>query len=72
MKTDRLLNLVSFLSETLSKEDMRWVGQQLIDKSEASHSPKPYTIEEIHQMIKAGEEDIAEGNYMSNEELLDE
>ncbi len=72
MKTETLLKLISFLSETLSKEDMRWLGQQLIDESERQSPLKAYTMEEIHQMIKAGEEDIAEGRYITNEELFDD
>ena len=37
---------------------------------EEVHSPKPYTLEELHQMVAEGELQFAEGQWQDSEEMF--
>lgn len=73
MSTATLNNLLEYLYGTLTPDNMRWVGRQLIehaDKEEASL--KPYTIEELHARIDKAERDSDEGRYRYLDDFLHE
>ena len=36
------------------------------------HTPKPYTVEELHQMVAEGELQFAEGQWQDSEEMFRE
>lgn len=71
MSTATLNNLLEYLYGTLSADNMRWVGEHLIEHAKKEKSElKPYTIEEIHAMIDESEADIAAGRTISHEEMM--
>ena len=55
----------------LSPNDMRWVAEQLIEQANAEDL-KPYTIEELHQMVAEGEREFAEGKWQDSEDMFRE
>ena len=58
MSKTTLQSLLEFLYGMLSPNDMRWVAEQLIEQANAEDL-KPYTIEELHQMVAEGEREFA-------------
>ena len=42
------------------------------NNKEEEHSPKPYTVEELHQMVAEGELQFAEGQWQDSEEMFRE
>ena len=50
---------------------MRWVAEQLIEQANAEDL-KPYTIEELHQMVAEGEREFAEGKWQDSEDMFRE
>lgn len=63
-------NLLEYLYGTLSAENMRWVGEHLIEHAKKEEQLKPYTIEEINAMIDESERQIAAGQYKPIEEVF--
>lgn len=55
----------------LSANDMRWVAEQLVEQADAEEL-KPYTIEELHQMVAEGEREIAAGLCQDSEDVFRE
>ena len=54
-----LTNLLNYLQGTLSPSNMRWIGEHLIECADKEESLKPYTMEEIDEMLIAAENDFA-------------
>jgi len=67
-----LNNLLEYLYGTLSRSDMSWVANRLIEHLEKSEEEplKPYTIEELHERIRQSEADFAAGRYTPAEDLF--
>ena len=65
-------NLLEYLYGTLTADNMRWVGEHLIEHAKMEEPLKPYTIEEIHAMIAESERQIAAGQYQDFDEAMDE
>ena len=63
-------NLLEYLYGTLTPDNMRWVGEHLIDYAEKEESLKPYTMDEINAMLDEAEADIAAGRTISHEEMM--
>lgn len=66
-----LTNLLNYLQGTLSPSNMRWIGEHLIECADKEESLKPYTMEEIDEMLIAAENDFANGDYVTNEEVME-
>lgn len=71
MSKATLTSLLEFLYGLLSTEDKRWIGEQLIEQANTEEL-KPYTIEELHQMVAEGEREFAEGKWQDSEDMFRE
>ena len=68
MSTTALSGLLEYLYGTLSPNNMRWVGEHLIEyANQEEASLKPYTMDEIHDMLNE-----AEANYVAGRGIPDE
>lgn len=74
MSTATLNNLLEYLYGTLSRSDMRWVADHLIEhiRQEEDSERKPYTMDEINARIDKAESDSAAGRYHPAEDLFHE
>lgn len=72
MSTATLNNLLEYLYGTLTVDNMRWVGEHLIEhaRKEEESSPKPYTMAEINAMLDEAEADFAAGKGIPHEEVM--
>ena len=72
MSTATLNNLLEYLYGTLTVDNMRWVGEHLIEhaRKEEESSPKPYTMAEINAMLDEAEADFAAGKGIPHEESM--
>ena len=72
MSTMALEGLLSYLYGTLSPSNMLWVGEHLIEyaKKEQSKQLRPYTMEEIDDMLDEAEAAFEAGDYLTNEEVF--
>ena len=72
MSTATLNSLLEYLYGTLSRNDMRWVADRLMEHAnrEEDYDLKPYTMEEINAMLDAAEADIAAGRTTPHEESM--
>lgn len=72
MSTATLNSLLEYLYGTLSRNDMRWVADHLMEHAnrEEDYDLKPYTMEEINAMLDAAEADIAAGRTTPHEESM--
>lgn len=72
MSIETLSGLRDYLFDTLSRSNMLWLATQLKERAEQEEELKPYTIEELHQMVEKGRREIAEGHYCTSEEVFSE
>ena len=74
MSTATLTSLLDYLYGTLSPNNMRWVGEHLIEyaKKEENERLRPYTMEEINAMLDEAEADFAAGKGIPHEEVMRE
>ena len=72
MSTATLTSLLDYLYGTLSPNNMRWVGEHLIEqaKKEESEQLRPYTMEEIDKMLDEAEAAFEAGEYLTNDEVF--
>ena len=72
MSTAALTGLLEYLYGTLSPSNMRWVGEHLIEysKKEESEQLRPYTMQEIDDMLDEAEAAFEAGDYLTNEEVF--
>ena len=72
MSTTGLEGLLSYLYGTLSPSNMRWVGEHLIEyaKQDKSEELRPYTMQEIDDMLDEAESAFDAGDYLTNEEVF--
>ena len=74
MSTATLSSLLDYLYDTLTPENMRWVGEHLIEHANKGDDfpLKRYTKEEINAMLDEAEAEIAAGIGTSHEEVMRE
>ena len=72
MSTATLTNLLEYLYDTLTPNNMKWLGEHLIERAEKEEEIPVYTKEELIQMAELGRKQIEEGNYYTTEEVLTE
>ncbi len=72
MSTMALEGLLSYLYGTLSPSNMKWVGEHLIEhaKQEQGERFRPYTMQEIDDMLDEAEAAFEAGDYLTNEEVF--
>ena len=70
MSTTTLTNLLEYLYDTLTPNNMRWVGEHLIEYANKKEAVEPYTIEELLDRAEKGRQQIADGQYKTNEEVF--
>ena len=72
MSTATLASLLDYLYGTLSPSNMRWVGEHLIEysKKEESEQLRPYTMQEIDDMLDEAEAAFETGDYLTNDEVF--
>ena len=72
MSTTALEGLLSYLYGTLSPSNMQWVGEHLIEyaKKEQDEQLRPYTMEEIDDMLDEAEAAFEAGDYLTNDEVF--
>lgn len=72
MSTMALEGLLSYLYGTLSPSNMKWVGEHLIEyaKREQDEQLRPYTMQEIDDMLDEAEAAFEAGDYLTNEEVF--
>lgn len=71
MSETTLSSLLEYLYGALTPSNQRWVAAHLMEHAEAEE-PKPYTIEELHQMVAEGEREFAEGKWQDSEDMFRE
>ena len=65
--------LLDYLYSTLTPDNMRWMAMHLMEHARSEEeSQKPYTIEELHQMVAEGEQQFAEGKWQDSEDMFRE
>lgn len=74
MSETTLSSLLEYLYGTLTPSNMRWMAKHLMEQADAEDGKalKPYTIEELHQMVTEGERQFAEGKWQDSEEMFRE
>jgi glutathione S-transferase len=72
MSTATLTSLLDYLYGTLTPNNMRWVGEHLIEqaKKEESEQLRPYSMEEIDNMLDEAEAAFEAGDYLTNDEVF--
>ena len=73
MSEATLQGLLDYLYCTLTPDNMRWMATHLMAHADADEGKvKPYTIEELHQMVAEGEQQFAEGKWQDSEDMFRE
>jgi len=72
MSTATLTSLLEYLYGTLTTDNMRWVGEHLIEHAnqQEEHRMKPYTMDEINAMLDEAEAAFEAGDYLTNDEVF--
>ena len=72
MSTATLTSLLDYLYGTLTPNNMRWGGEQLIEYAnrEENEQLRPYTMEEIDDMLDEAETAFEAGDYLTNDEVF--
>ena len=73
MSTATLRSLLDYLYGTLSISNMRWVGEHLIEQANKKEKERlrPYTMQEIDNMLDEAEAAFEAGEYLTNDEVFD-
>ena len=73
MSTATLRSLLDYLYDTLSISNMRWVGERLIEQANKKEKEqlRPYTMQEIDNMLDEAEAAFEAGEYLTNDEVFD-
>ena len=73
MSTATLTNRRDYLTGTLSSADMIWLASQLTEYAKMDeHTPKPYTMDEIHSMLNLAEADFEAGRFIDDDDAWDD
>ena len=72
MNTTTLTGLLDYLYGTLTPDNMRWVGEHLIEHANKEEKEwlRPYTMEEIDDMLDEAEAAFAADDYLTNEQVF--
>lgn len=74
MSEATLTSLLQYLTGALTPSNQRWLAAHLMEHADVEEAEelKPYTLEELHQMIAKGEQEFAEGKWQDSEEMFRE
>ena len=74
MSEATLTNLLQYLYGALTPGNQRWLAAHLVEHAdkEETEAMKPYTIEELHEMVAKGEREFAEGKWQDSEDMFSE
>ncbi len=71
MTTTVLSSLLDYLHGSLSADNMRWLGEHLIEYSKQEDAKlKPYTMDELDSMLDEAEAAFEAGDYLTHEEVF--
>ncbi len=72
MSIATLTSLLDYLNGTLSASNMRWLGEHLIEQARKQESEqlRPYTMQEIDDMLDEAEAAFENGDYLTNDEVF--
>ena len=70
MSKDTLKGLRDYLFATLSKDNILWLAFELQNYVKKEQELKPYTTDEIRQMIEEGEKQVERGEYYTTDEVF--
>lgn len=72
MSTATLTSLLDYLYGTLSISNMRWIGEHLIEYADMKETEqlRPYTMQEIDEMLDEAESSFEAGDFMTNDEVF--
>ena len=72
MNAIALSGLLDYLYGTLSANNMRWLGEHLIERAEKEEADRlaPLSMEEIDGMLDEAEAAFEAGDYMTLEEVF--
>ena len=70
MSTASLNSLLDYLTATLTKDNKQWLADHLYQQVRSEDAMRPYSFEEIDNMLHEAEEDYAAGQYKTNDELF--
>ena len=71
MSKESLDSLRDYLLVTLQPNDMHWLGTILIEHACGNAQPRPYTKQEINDMMDEAERQFDNGEYHDQEEVFD-
>lgn len=74
MSEATLTSLLEYLYGTLTPSNQRWLAAHLVEHADVQEAEdlKPYTIEELHEMVAKGEQEFAEGKWQDSEDMFRE
>lgn len=74
MSTSTLSSLLDYLYGTLTPDNMRWVGEHLIEHAQKEENEllRPFTMEEINAMLDVAERESAAGLGQDSENMFRE
>ena len=74
MSEATLTNLLQYLYGALTPSNQRWLAAHLVEHADVQEAEdmKPYTIEELHEMVAKGEQEFAEGKWQDSEDMFRE
>lgn len=72
MSEATLTSLLEYLYGALTPSNQRWLAEHLIEHAcaEESEALKPYTVEELMERAERGRKEIAQGNFVTSEDLF--
>ena len=72
MTTTALSGLLEYLRGTLTANNMRWVGEHLIEyaNKEEAEQLRPYTMQEIDDMLDEAENAFEADDYLTQNEVF--
>lgn len=72
MSTAALSGLLDYLYGTLTANNMRWVGEHLIEYANREESKRlqPFSLEEIDDMLDEAEAAFEAGDYLTHDEVF--
>ena len=72
MTTTALSGLLEYLRGTLTANNMRWVGEHLIEyaNKEEAEQLRPYTMQEIDDMLDEAENAFEASDFLTQNEVF--
>ena len=72
MSRESLEHLRDYIQLSLSPSDITWLTSELLLQRHKQEQHTPYTVEELYERVAESEQQIADGQYKTAEESLNE